>query len=200
MEQEDAQHGITIYTPHGVGLSFCQSQQTKNKQKIHNEHTGRTDETLLLTNCAEDEVGVLLWYILQLRLRAFQEALALQTTRTNGYLCLIDVITSTCGIFLRAKQHLDTDALMGLHDVVDKVVATKVKGCGKDTEQTYPHVVEQTLIESQEDEEDKTKRQTDDLNDANVERDDKSREKKCQTRRNQSHYRHDGDGLFVGAI
>ena len=77
MEQEDAQYRIAIHAPHGVGLSLGQGQQPQDKQQIHEKHTGRPNETLFLSNGAEDEVGVLLRHILQLRLCAFQEPLAM---------------------------------------------------------------------------------------------------------------------------
>ena len=102
VEQEDAQHAIAVDASEGVRLALRQMDKPQYQRQEKQQHTSRSYEAFLLTDGTEDEVGVLFRHKLQLCLRAIEEALALQTTGTDGYLTLMHVIASTLQVFLQS--------------------------------------------------------------------------------------------------
>ena len=64
--------------------------------------TLRTDKSLLLSYCAEYEVSILFGYIFQLSLSTVQESFPCQTTGTDSYLRLVDIVSGTSQIFFHA--------------------------------------------------------------------------------------------------
>ena len=56
------------------------------EQQEKQQHTSRTQESFLLSHCAEDKVSILFGHIFQFRLCAIQKAFSGQSTGTDGYL------------------------------------------------------------------------------------------------------------------
>ena len=72
--------------------------------------------------CAEDEIGVLLRYIVEFGLRSIKESLPPQSARTDGNLRLVDIVSHARGIVLQSQQYHDAHLLVRLQ-LVDKHIA-----------------------------------------------------------------------------
>ena len=103
-------------------LSLGKMYQSPDQCQEQQQYTRRTHKSLFFANGTEDKVGILLRHIFQFGLGAIQESLTLQSTRTNGNLTLMHVITSSLQVFLQSEQHVDTHPLVGLKHVVQSVV------------------------------------------------------------------------------
>lgn len=134
MEEEDAQHGVAVDAAKGGGLAFGQDDEAQDKGQEECQHGGGAQEAFLLAHGAEDEVRVLLGDILQLGLRAVEEALARQAARADGYLGLVDVVARAAGVFFQAQEHLDAHLLVALEDAVEDVVAAVEEADGAEGE------------------------------------------------------------------
>ena len=122
VEEEHTQHAISIHSPKLEGLPLRQMYQPQYQRQEEQQDSCRAEETFLLAHRTEDEVGILLWHKLQLRLRSIQEAFALQATRADGYLTLMHIISSTSQVFIQAQEHIDTHSLVRLHHIVEHIV------------------------------------------------------------------------------
>ena len=122
MEQEDAHHTISVHPAEGVGLPFRHMDEPQDEQQEEQQHRGTADESLLLAHGAEDEVGVLLGHILELRLGTVEETLAFQTARPYGNLCLNHIVSGTTGVILQSQQHPDAHLLMRLQHLGEHMV------------------------------------------------------------------------------
>ena len=76
-------------------LSLGKVDKSQNQCQEQQQYTSRTHETLFFANGAEDKVSILLGHVLKLCLGAIKESLTLKSARTNGYLTLVYVISST---------------------------------------------------------------------------------------------------------
>lgn len=106
MEKEDAGHTIAVNPAELEWLSFGQMNNSNDKRKEKQQHTGRAHKAFLLADGAENEVCILLRNELQLGLRAVEEAFALQSSRTDGNLTLMDIVASTGKVVVQAKKTL----------------------------------------------------------------------------------------------
>ena len=102
MKEEHTQNTITIDSPKLEGLSLCQMNQPQYQCQEEQKHTGRTEESFLLSYRTEDKVSILLWHELQLSLRSVQKSLTLQTTRSDSNLTLMNIVTCTSQVFIQA--------------------------------------------------------------------------------------------------
>ena len=122
MEEEHAKHTIAVNATEGKRLSLSKMYEPKDEGKKQEEHAGRTEEALLLTNGTENEVGVLLRHKLQFGLRAVKKTFAFKTTRPDGNLALMNIIARSCKVLVKAKQHVYAHTLVRLHNVVEHIV------------------------------------------------------------------------------
>ena len=88
------------------------------QSKEEQQHYRRTNESLLFTHGAEDKVGVLFWHEFEFCLGSVKEALAFQASRTNGYLALMDIVSSSRQVLIESEQHIDSHPLVRLHNIV----------------------------------------------------------------------------------
>ena len=80
MEGEDAGKGIAVDAGKLiVSLPLGKDDDADDEESIEQEDEAAAHETLLFTDGAEDEVGVLLGHIVELGLRAIEEPFAPQT-------------------------------------------------------------------------------------------------------------------------
>ena len=98
--------------------------ETQDKRQEKHEDTCGSYESLFLAHGAEDEVSVLLRHILELGLRAVEESLALESSRSDGYLTLVHIVTCSLEVFLESEEHFDTCLLVWLEHVVEGMVGT----------------------------------------------------------------------------
>ena len=118
MKEKYAHHAVAVYAPEGVGLALRKVYEAQYEGKEKQQHHRTAYEALLLAHGAEDEVGVLLRHVLQLRLRAVEEALPLQPARADGYLCLYDIVACSARVVLQPEQHTYAHLLVPLHHLV----------------------------------------------------------------------------------
>ncbi len=128
VEEEDAQHAVPIDAAKRVWLSLGQMQEAEDEREEEQQHDGTADEALLLAYGAEDEVGVLLRHVFELRLSAVQEALALKPARADGNFGLYDIVAHAARVVLQPEQDLDARLLVRLQDVVHREVRAVVEG------------------------------------------------------------------------
>ena len=148
MEQEDAQHTIAVYAPELERLALGHMYQPQYEGEEQQQHACRADESLLLAYSAEDEVCILLRDILQLRLCAVEESLALQSSRAYGYLALMDIVACSGEIFLQAEEDIDALALVALEDIVEDI-ARRIEECdGAKGEEECKVIIRQTLTQA----------------------------------------------------
>ena len=102
MKEEDTQYAIAIHSSKLEGLPLCQMNQPQYQCQEEQKHTGRTEESFLLSYRAEDKVSILLWHELQFGLRSVQKSLTLQATRSDSNLTLMNIVTCTCQVFIQA--------------------------------------------------------------------------------------------------
>ena len=141
MKEEDAEHAVAVDAAEGGGLSLAEVDEPQDEGQEEQQHPGGADEAFLLADGAEDEVGVLFGHVFQLRLRAVEEALALQSAGADGYLTLVNIVTGALDVFLEAEEHVDAGALVRLEDVVERIVGHAVEGHGAHAEGCYPEQV-----------------------------------------------------------
>ena len=144
MEEEDAEHAIAIDATEAIGLTLSQMDETEYQRQEEQQHTGGAEESLLLADGAEDEVGVLLGHELQLGLGAVEESLALQSARTDGNLRLMNVVAGSLQVFVEAQEHIDARPLVRLHDILHDEVGTIVETARPDGEEGDEEVVAET--------------------------------------------------------
>ena len=99
MEQEYREHTVAVYSSELERLSLCQVYQSQYQRQEEQQNTCRTQESFLLSYRTEDEVSILLWHELELSLGSIQESLTLQTSRTDGNLALMNIISGTRQVF-----------------------------------------------------------------------------------------------------
>lgn len=124
MEEEDREDTISIDTGKGGGLPLGKMDETQDKRQEEHKDTCCSYESLFFAHGAEDEVSVLLRHILELGLRAIEESLALEPSRSDGYLTLVHIVTGSLEVFLESEEHFDTCLLMWLEHVVEGMVGT----------------------------------------------------------------------------
>ena len=90
----------------------------------------------------------MLGYEFQLGLRAVEESLSAESARTDGNLALVNVVACSCQVFLEAEQHVDTHALVGLHDIVEHIVGGVEEGDAAQCESSNEEVVAQARAQS----------------------------------------------------
>ena len=76
MEEENAQHTITVDAPRLGGLPLCHLDESENEGEEKQQHSGAANEAVLFAYGAEDEVGVLFWHVFQFGLCAVEKSLA----------------------------------------------------------------------------------------------------------------------------
>ena len=130
--------------------------EPQDEHQEQDEHAGRSEESFFLAHGAEDEVGVLLGYELQLRLCAVEKALTLQSARADGNLALVDVVAGTCQVFLQSEQHVDAHSLVGFHHIVEHVAGRIEEGdaaqCEGGDEEVVAQAAAQPFIDENADE------------------------------------------------
>ena len=183
VEEEDAEHTVAVDAPEAVGLSLGQMDEPQDEGQEEQQHAGRAHEALLLADGAEDEVGVLLGHVLQLGLRAVEEALALEASRPDGNLRLVDVIARPAEVLLEPEEHVDTRALVGLQDVVQAVVGQIEEHHGAEGEDGYPIIITYARGEPLPEQVADEQGADDELHPDDVEGDDVEREERGQQRR-----------------
>ena len=156
MEEEDRKDTIAVDAAEGAGLALGDVDEAQDEGEEQQQHTGGTEEAFLLADGAEDEVGVLLGHVLQLGLRAVEEALALEAAGAYGYLALMDVVARIADVVVEAQQDVDAGALVG-GQAFEHGARSREEGGGTDGEGGYPEVVAHPAkpgLQQEEDDED----------------------------------------------
>ncbi len=122
MEDEVGDHAVGVDASEDAVLPLGYVDEPQDEQQEQCQHGHCAHEALLLTHGAEDEVGVLLRHILELRLSAVEESFAGQSAGADGYLALVDVVARAAQVVLDAERHFDAHLLMVAKDVVEDVV------------------------------------------------------------------------------
>ena len=115
MEYEIRGHTVGIDTAECGRLAFGQSYDPQNQHQEEQDDNRCPDISLLLTDGAEDEVGMLLGDIFEFCLGAFQESLPGGAPRTDGDFGLVDVVAVATGVVDHPEGNLDSLLLMGHH-------------------------------------------------------------------------------------
>ena len=114
VEEYNSQHTIGVDATEGAWLPLGYDHEPQDECGKENQHECRSPEALFLANGAEDKVGILLGNVLQLGLRAIEEAFTPQPTRSYRNLGLIDIVACIAQVLGHTQQHLDACALVGL--------------------------------------------------------------------------------------
>ena len=122
MEQENAHDTIPVDTAEAERLALGKVYEPEDEDEENSQHQGTTHKTLLLSHCAEDKVGILLGHVFQLCLGSVQETLAMQSARTDGNLCLDDIIAGSLGVVLQSKENSDARLLVRLEHITEHIV------------------------------------------------------------------------------
>ena len=125
--------------------------ETKNEGKEQTEDYGASEEPLFLAYGTEDEVGVLLRHILELRLSTIEESLATKSTRTDGYLGLNDIISCPARVVFHTQKHANTRLLVRFHDIVQDIVGRVVQGKSTKSKEGDVNITRTPILHSQPD-------------------------------------------------
>ena len=169
MEGEDAGEAIAVDAGElAAALPLGKHDDADDEEGVEQQDEGAPHEALLLTDGAEDEVGVLLGHVVELGLRTVEEPLAPQAARADGYLRLVDVVPHARGVVLDAEEHEHAHLLVGLQ-LVDKQVARVVEAYRAQGEEGDEEVRGVTLHHIHAEEVESRADATDELHDADVE-------------------------------
>ncbi len=103
-------------------LTFRQGYHTQNQHQKQRHHAHSADKTLLLSDCAENKIGVLFRHIFQFCLRAFQKTFAEETARADCDFRLVDIVSRPPEILLDAERDLYSHLLMRLEHIQENIV------------------------------------------------------------------------------
>ena len=119
MHEDAAGDAVAVYTCKCFPAAFCILDYPPYQEDIKKYHECAAEESPFLSDRTEDEVGTLLGNEAECGLGAVEVALSEHSSRTYGYLGLVDVISDTGRVFLHAQQHLDTFPLVVLEHAVE---------------------------------------------------------------------------------
>lgn len=89
---------------------------------IEDQNSGCSNESLFFSDGTEYEIGILLGNVFQFCLCSLEKALSCQSSRTDGNLRLIHIISGAIRVILHAEDNVDSGLLMRLqHIVKDKI-------------------------------------------------------------------------------
>ena len=140
MKEDDGGYTVTVDAPEKGVLSLGQRDESHDHHTEKGQDDYGTDEAELLANGAEDEVGVLLGHVFELRLCAVKEAFAQQAAGADGDLGLVDVVARSAGVVLQAEGDADALLLVGLEHVVEDVVDRQHEGYGREGKEGHKGV------------------------------------------------------------
>jgi len=129
VKEEYARNTVAIYPAELAALPLCQKEDAEQQEYEKDDEAYTTQEAELLADGAEDEVGALLRYELELGLSAIQVALTNNAAGANSYDGLTNVPVFGRVVFL-AEEYVDTVFLVALH-FVEAILYTENVGRGK---------------------------------------------------------------------
>ena len=113
MEYEIGSDAIAINATEYCGLALGYMHYPEDETKEEDEDGRSAEETLLLANGAEYEVGVLFGHIFQLGLGAVEKPFACEAARADGDAGLIDIVAFAQRVVNNAQGDLDALAAGG---------------------------------------------------------------------------------------
>ena len=176
VQGEDADDGVAVDARKAVGtLPLGKYEQAQDEGTEEEEHGDGADEALFFADGTEDEVGGLLGNVVELGLRALEEALAEESSRADGYLRLVDIVAYALVVDVDAEGDADACLLVVLEDVVEHVVARVVVAYGAEGEDADEHVARHAFHSVDDEQVEEDEHADDDLDNADIERNEEAR-------------------------
>lgn len=122
MEYEIRHDAISVDASERSPLTLSYMDDAEDEGKERKQDNARTCETLLLSDSAENEVGMLLGNVFKFRLSSVEESFSGHSAGAYRDLGLIDVVAEAPGVVDNAEGNLDSHLLMRLEHVTEDII------------------------------------------------------------------------------